>query len=68
MGALSPDRLVRVAPLENLCGCSPTRCVGERDSTTKFVRVFSHQILLFFWGGGNFVAIMPGWESIQGYK
>ncbi len=48
VGAVSPDgmvrvtplenfmwalHLVRVTPLENLCGCSPTRWVDESDST-----------------------------------
>ncbi len=36
MGALSPDRLVIVTPLENICRCSLTRWVGESDSTREF--------------------------------
>ncbi len=36
MGALSPDGLVKVTPLENLCVRSLTRWVNESDSTRTF--------------------------------
>ncbi len=41
MDALSPDGLVRVTPLEKLCGRFLTRWVGESDFIRDFVDALS---------------------------